>query len=383
MNAPRSSLLACVMRAFTPAMLLVVTAIVLLVVSTVELGRVTRRAAAINEQVASVKASVVAETALLQCNQSTQWPREVHVAGVHAELDCEEQQFLITLRMPAGETAVTARRLRGGASPAFSQPRAAVDLATVAKIDGGTQISSANWPELDPAQVAVAMRVDEFSGFRRDSGIALRHLAVGTDRPDYVWSDQEEDTHLAAGGLFVVPGNLWLEGSSQPLQLRLHGDVVIVVQGNLHLLRSLRVSGPGRAFLVADTMAAPVVFADCDGSGGWSAGDQLRLGSRFSGPAEGSANVYLGLPGLGAEVSCDAGIMVGGELHLATRAVVRGPLLLRHGITMLENPAVTPDQVSLLGGGPDQWVFRLGREWLPGFVVTGGSRPGRLQFRLR
>lgn len=51
-----------------------------------------------------------------------------------------------------------------------------------------------------------------------------------------------------------------------------------------------------------------------------------------------------------------------------------GPLLLRHGATKLVNPA-TP--------GQEQWSYRLGRDRIPGFAVSGLPGPGRLDFRLR
>jgi len=135
--------------------------------------------------------------------------------------------------------------------------------------------------------------------------------------------------------------------------------------------------------LVTDAVSGPVVFADCDGSGGWSNGDRLQVGESFSGPVEGTANVYLGLPGISIPVRCDAGILVSGELHLAAAAQVRGPLLLRHGLTKLHNAAIPAAQVALHQPGADQWVFQLGRDHVPGFAVIGAPRPGRLDFRLR
>ena len=188
---------------------------------------------------------------------------------------------------------------------------------------------------------------------------------------------------MPAGGVLVVPGNLWLEPLDQPLELLLSSDLVIFIEGNLHLLRSLRVRGPGRAMLV--TVAAPgeVIFADVDGSGGWSNGDRLRVGAEFAGAVEGAANVYLGLPGSTQPVCCDAGILVGGELHLATQAEVRGPLMLRYGATKLPNPAAPHGEVCLREPGEGSWVFAPGRDRVPGFELVGRPRAGRLQFRLR
>ncbi|MGK0202662.1 MAG: hypothetical protein ACI9S9_001733 [Planctomycetota bacterium] len=365
-------------------MVLVTVAMLLLVPAVLELGHVTQRANAIREDVEMVRARLAAETALLQYREGSDLPTRRSIAGLSVDLDRDADQFLISMSSAAHPFESFARRLTGAAPLAFSHARVATDPLTLKAMGGGYHESVTEWPMPSTGGLAAACRVSEMRGFHRDPEIALHYLTAGTDRPDFVWRSGEGLAHSTSSAILVVPGNLWIEAGSRPLECTLQSDLVLIVAGNLHLLRSLRIHGPGRLLLVSDAGDAPVVFSDQDGGGGWSAGDLLRTGDAFSGPAEGSGSVYLGLPGVATNIVCDAGILVGGELHLAGIATVHGPLLLRHGVTKLASPATKQhQQISLRPPGPEQWTYRLGRDRIPGFAVSGPPRPGRLEFRLR
>lgn len=383
MNAPRPSYIACLLRAISPAMVLVVVAMLLMVQAVLQLGHLTQRANTINQDVGMARASIAAETALLQYCRGGDLPAQRTIAGLSVELDRDEDQFLVSISGAVRPTEISAGRLVGAAPRAFSHARVSADPLTLKKMGGGFHEPVKKWPMLAAEDLAAARRVNEMRGFHRDPEIALHYLTAGTDRPDFVWRSGEGVSHSSSSAILVVPGNLWIEADSQPLECTLQADLVLIVSGNLHMLRSLRIRGPGRLLLVCDAGDAAVIFSDQDGSGGWSSGDRLRTGDAFSGPVEGCGNAYLGLPGVTTNLVCDAGILVGGELHLAGIADVHGPLLLRHGVTKLANPAVPGQQVSLRPPGREQWTYRLGRDRIPGFAVSGPPRPGRLNFRLR
>lgn len=399
MNAKRPSFVACAVRALSPTTMIAIAAVTFLVVSVLEQADVAHRARDINRQLEVVRAQIAAETALIEQVAAGDKGGQLQVAGVHVGVAWQRDLCTVYVTGASGETVLASRQLPGGAPSVFSHARAATDAATLAEIGGKLCEAPDNWPELDLPAIASAPRVTESLGFRRDPEIALRHLASGSDRPDYVWSSNRVDlAKYQSGGLLIVPGNLWLEDREHALTLNLAKDLVVIIEGNLHLLRSLHVRGRGRLLLATDTADAGVVFADIDGSGGWTTGDRLHRGAAFAGQVEGSGNVYLGLPGAGGTLACDAGILVGGELHVAVRADVRGPLLLRFGCTFLsgehlEAPALTAPLTAPLAAAASrlpgrsarrrQWVFGAGRDPVPGFLVTGKPRPSRLEFRSR
>lgn len=388
MNAPRPSYVACLLRAISPAMLLVCGAMFLLMGAVLELGEVMQRADIVNQDVTAMRASIAAETVLLQSLGGEELPILSSIAGTTVELDREEDRFLISVAGTGEPTEISARRLPGAAPRAFSHARVAAEPLTLGEMGGGYHEPVARWPEPSSESLATALRVNEMQGFYRDPEIALRYLVAGTDRPDFVWRLGDDISRSITSALLVVPGNLWIQADSQPLDCTLTSDLVVVVLGNLHVLRSLRIRGPGRLLLVCHTEETSVVFADQDGSGGWSTGDCLRTshlqqGELFSGPVEGGGSAYLGLPGVVADIVCDAGILVSGELHVVGIVDVRGPLLLRHGVTKLPNPAALDQQSALRSPGPQNWTYRMGRDRIPGFSVTGPPRPGRLEFRRR
>jgi hypothetical protein len=211
---------------------------------------------------------------------------------------------------------------------------------------------------------------------QRDPGIALTRLPAGTDRDDFVLgAGNLEPTADAGGAVHFVRGNLWVDCGPEPLRLSLPRDLTLVVAGNVYLGRSIAVAGPGRLTIAAQ-VADGVAFADVDGNGRWSTGDQLRSDDAFSGPMEGAGAVYLGLPREGAEHLCfDVGLVVGGELHLAAdRALVRGPVVLSFGGTVLPGR-----RGRLVVAGWSAPLHETGL--LPGFAAVGSPRPGPLRLR--
>jgi hypothetical protein len=384
MNAPRPSYVACLLRAISPAMVLVVVAMLLMVQAVLQLGHVTQRANTINRDVAMARATIAAETALLRYRGGGDLPLWQMIAGLSVELDRDEDELVVSISGAGRPMEISARHLVGTAPRAFSHARVSADPLTLKQMGGGCHEPVTQWPVPLAEDLAAARCVNVVRGFHRDHEIALQYLTAGTDRPDFVWRSAARASRSSlCSAILVVPGNLWIEAGSQPLELTLQADVVLVIRGNLHLLRSLRIRGPGRLLLVCDAGDAAVVFSDQDGSGGWSSGDRLRSGDAFSGPVEGCGSAYLGLPGVAANIDCDAGILVGGELHLAGIADVHGPLLLRHGVTKLANPAAPGQQILLRPPGQEQWIYRLGRDRIPGFAVSGPPRPGRLEIRAR
>jgi len=386
-HARRMSFVGCAVRAVSPATLIGLVAATCLVLGVVEQAQVLHRAHAINQQRNDVRALLAAETAVLSGRGMVAPSSHSDVTTV---VEWQDELVRVDVRAPNGTSTLVSQRLAGGASPAFTHTRTATDKGVLQQIGGGVRQSSRAWPTLDRTALAKAEVASEAHGFRRDAEIALRHLPNGSDRPDFVWrANVLRRTRHPKGGLLIVQGNLWLDGESTRV-LDISQDLTVLVTGNIYVLRSLHVRGHGRLLLATDTSEQKVVFADVDGSGGWSRGDSLHHGTAFGGPIEGAGNVYLGLPGGTPALECDAGILAGGELHIATRAEVRGPLLLRFGCTMLGDNAHLGAPLAQSASSPQtpgrrrgQWVFAAGRDAVPGFEVSGPPRPGRLEFRSR
>lgn len=209
-----------------------------------------------------------------------------------------------------------------------------------------------------------------------DPGIALLQLLAGTDSRDFVMGSglgSSASIVVRSSRVIVVEGNLWIERGAWPLRFDLQQSLTLFVRGNLYVGRSIETYGPGR--LTIATLSRPgASFCDLDGDGRWSANDRANAPSGFAGPIEGVGNVYLGMPRHRARrLVVDAGLVVAGELHLAANeAAVHGPLVLRHGGTVLPGSAGT-----LRAELTD--VAALARSSVPGFATTGGPRPGPLR----
>ncbi len=297
------------------------------------------------------------------------------------------------LRLSFGDTSVTAQRggsgwtfaasladgstwrfrapmLPGGAPAAFAEPLVATDPAVLAAIGGGRSCRSEDLPKLDAAAIAAVPRLDRWRGFRRDVGIALLHWEAGTEADDFVL-----DGNVVGAddrGLVVVPGHLWIGEAATPLRLELEHDLVVVVQGNLYIGRSIETTGRGRLLFAPCGRDGALPFADLDGNGRWSAGDRLRTEGAFRGVAEGGGNVYLGLAGSTAELRLAVGLVPCGELHVATDVAIDGPLVVPHGVTTLGS---RPCRLRVTG----RRLYRVGRELVAGFLPEGVPRIGLLR----
>ncbi|MDO8349491.1 MAG: hypothetical protein Q7T30_04620 [Planctomycetota bacterium] len=278
--------------------------------------------------------------------------------------------------MTVGDVAVTVqavgRELRvscvppGGGSWSFDCARLPGASPAALGVPATTGVSLA----IDPERLAGAFSAAELPAFRRDAGIALLHLDTGTDRDDFVLDGQHARFGIATD-LVAVPGHLWIEPGDEPLRLWLERDLTIVVHGNLYVGRSLAIEGTGRLVFATMIDATSRPFADRDGNGRWSAGDETRAGP-FEGACEGGGNAYLGLPRRRAAISIASGLVVAGELHLAGPASVDGPVVLGHAITKIGGPGA-----ELVATGAR--LFRPERELVPGFVPHGPGRPGLLR----
>jgi hypothetical protein len=281
-------------------------------------------------------------------------------------------------RVTIGDVAVTMKTVGtclrltceppGGQPWSFTCPR----LSGASPPELGVASSAGVSLALDPDRLARAFSAEEVPGFRRDASIALLHLEAGTELDDFVLDGQRAHHGLgAAADLIVVPGHLWIEPGERPLRMRLERDLTIVVRGNLYVGRSLVVEGQGRLVFATLAGARARPFADRDGNGRWSNGDEPRLGP-VEGACEGGGNAYLGLPRRKAAITFAAGLVVAGELHLAVPATVDGPVVLGHAMTKIGDP-----DAALVATGTR--LFAPEREVVPGFVTRGPVRAGLLQ----
>ncbi len=286
--------------------------------------------------------------------------------------DRESGRLHLTARV--GEQCLEFRfpRLAGGASPVFAS---ALSVAAGVRLPAQWRAGAEVVVEQLPQVLAVELPAASGSLAVADAGIALMRLAAGTDRDDFVLATDPARTGpqpVTDHGAVTVAGNLWLDRADAPLLLELAEDLTLVVRGNVYLGRELRVTGAGHLTIVA--VGTPgSAFADCDGNGRWSAGDDLRGGERFAGPMEGAGNVYLGLPREGqGRLDFDVGLVVTGVLHVAVdTAYVHGPVVLHHGGLPVPGRAGM-----LVATGRRLPSLRVA---LPGFVAVGAARPGPLQ----
>jgi hypothetical protein len=324
-----------------------------------------RRAAAVDARVAVARALLVADVAAFAHAGQDGASRTV-ADGVTATVARDAAGIVVETRDADGVChAFVASQLRGAAPAAFGLP-----FAAVAPVVGASVLAPVDVPRLDARELQRAVRADATRALRRDAGIALLHWEAGTDGDDFVFAANGAVSLADAGDLLVVPGHLWVPRGERPLVLIAAVDCVIVVQGNLYLGRSLRVQGPGRVLIATVAGDGAVAFADRDGNGRWSTGDRLLDAVRFHGPIEGGGSVWCGHGGA-PRIVCDAGLCVGGSLHLAVDTDVRGPLVLGNGIGRCSTDA----QVRALGA----WTFCPERERVPGFETSGKSRPGLLR----
>lgn len=339
-----------------------------------EVGGALQRAEAVRLAAAPQLARLAAETALAEVLSADPGVTSacVPIGDVAVTMRRGGGQFeLVSEVAQAGAFHFRAEVVPGAAPAVFAHACSAVDPTSARVVAGSRLITTDDLPRLDPVQLAAAAPGERFSAFRLDQGVALLAWESGTEKPDYVFDPTRAGDLDTAGGLILVRGNLWVETGEQPARFRLQRDLVVVVDGNFYVGRSLVVEGPGRLVVVARRSAGEASFADLDRNGRWSRGDLLRSPGEFVGPFEGAGSVFLGLPGALRSLRCEVGLVVGGELHAAAAVQVSGPLVLANGVTAA--PAVG---VALVASR--DWVFDVGRERVPGFVTAGLPRPGAL-----
>jgi hypothetical protein len=332
-------------------------------------GRVAaalQAAASLRQAEAMLVAELAADAAVMKVGTAAAAGDEVmELGGVRVEVARTRDGFRVRTRQPGlPDREFLAVQLPGGAPGAFGQPIASRNLADA----GGLP-----WPRLDGEALASAGRAEQLPMFRLDPGVAFLQWAAGTDLADYVAVD---DAAVGSADwpcqLVVVPGHLWILPGEAPWRPRLDRDVTVVVQGNLYLGRSVVPVGAGRLqFAIAAPDGKPC-FADLDGDGRRSGGDLGSSRPAQHAPIEGAGNVYAGsLQGSAQRLQLEAGLWLDGVVHLHSDLEVAGPLLLGAGMV-----ALNPGRQLVPAG---RFQYDAARECVPGFLVEGPPRPGRLR----
>lgn len=297
------------------------------------------------------------------------WPGAA-APGCATHVECSGDERLVRVVHASGQTRWFAGRwLRGAAPAAFGLPLAA-GVPPLAGT-GGVWLGADDIPRLDADELAQAARGERTSAFRRDPSIALRHLAAGTDAPDYTFASSSLRLDgIAPGGLVVVPGHLWIEPGEQPLTLALDTDLVVVAMGNVYCGRSVRIDGPGRLLLVAAVPKDATAFADADGNGRWSAGDTALGAPAFVGPIEGAGAVRIGIGVNDAPLVLDAGVFAVGQIAVAADCAIAGPVVAAHGIVVRDGRRCQAMGTRL---------YAPERERIAGFATRGAPRASALR----
>lgn len=295
---------------------------------------------------------------------------DITVKNCQTHVECQGDERLVTVARAGGMVRHFAGRWLPGAAPrALGLPLAAGPAALVGP--GGVWLGQDDLPRLDLEEVARATRGERSSVFRRDPSIALRHLAAGTDAPDFTFAAARLRLDgVAPDGLVVVPGHLWIEPGDQPLVAVLDTDLVVVAMGNVYGGRSLRIEGKGRLLLVAAVPVEATAFVDADGNGRWSVGDAPLGAATFRGPIEGAGAVHLGIGAVTAALVLDAGVVAMGQVRVGADCEIAGPVIGTHGIVIGEGRRC-------LARGTRLYIPE--RERIPGFATRGAPRAGVLR----
>lgn len=343
----------------SPLLLAMAASFVIAMVLLHDVAVALRAAELLRADVAAARARLLADAALLRA------PGEPLPAGVTRQRVAAGWAVEVAAESSA-PVRFFADELPGAGPAAFGRacslrvPEPALSVAPAAALPAS--------PELDPTALRQAVRPELCPALQRDASIALMYRAVGTDADDFVLAPGKAFADLTvAGHLVSVPGHLWIEPGPRPLVVEVPRDLTVVVHGNIYLGRSLRTRGPGRLVLVAAVPGEAVAFADRDGNGQWSAGDELLTGERFQGPVEGAGSIYVGLRTLPHGIDCSAALVAAGHLHLATEVRVAGPVIAS-GLS-----ASGPGRPRLHAAG--DWLFQPERERIPGFATAGAPRP--------
>lgn len=357
----------------SPLLIAAWVAMVMGLLTLVQVARALREADRVRERANEVLARVAAEAAVAGLSADAAVPVEVAIGSVTVRIESAADDWLLTVALPHGERSrFRCARLPGAAPAVLGRPLSLGEPSAVERW-GGCAWQPGEAPDLDPAALAQAWSADRLPAFRRDVGIALIYCAAGTERDDYVVASGSPDLGLPAeASLVVVPGHLWIPPGNEPWRLYVGRDLTVVVQGNLYVGRPIEVDGPGRLLFVTAPVAGAMPFVDGDGNGRWSPGEPSCDGRPFQGAVEGAGSAYLGLATAATSIEIGAGLVVGGQLHLRADSRVDGPVALAHGVTQL-------------GGGNGRLLatgarlFDPGRERVPGFLVQGPARHGRLR----
>lgn len=331
-----------------------------------------RRAELVRAEVAGELARLAAEAAAIEFCAGDATRARVNVGDFEVRAVQRGPVLALAARSADDELwRFECQRLQGAAPDAFAQRLVTTDAAAALRIGEGRVVAATCLPQLDDEVLATAPRADAGTGFRLDPALSLLHWQGGTEEPDFVFDRfGQADWTVPANGVVVVPGHLWFAPHVGNYRWRLERDVVVVVEGNLYVGAGATLEGPGRAVFVTRIPAGNRPFADKDGNGRWSPGDEPR-GGAFTGVLEGGGNVYLGLPGQRNALSVAAGVIAAGEVHLSVEVRLDGPLVLAAGLTALA------DRASLRLSG--ERLFNVQRERVPGFRTQGPPRPGLLQ----
>ena len=365
MNAPRGSWAACLLRACSPAAAIAVATSLGGAWLTVRHGDVVSEAQALGLRTEAARLVLAAQTIASGPCPAAARARSVEVAGRSYLVSADGARLEVADHH--GERVVV-DLLRGAPPLALSSPRSSTSEGD---LEGAQILGPDDWPELTSAARVGAAGASVNEGLRRDGDVGLRRFAVGTDRVDFV-AVHALDLSQVDQPVLTVSGNLWFESSCDVVLTR---DLVLLVRCNLYVHADVRVRGGGRLVVLTECPDGDVVFEDRDGSGGWSAGDQVHGGAAFVGAVEGGGGAWLGRPG-GGEVRFDAALLVHGRLHVCSDAVVNGPLALRCGVTRA-------DGARLLRDAAAEWAFPAGRAPLRAFEPRGLPRPGPVEFLRR
>ena len=304
-------------------------------------------------------ATLVAEdSAFAECGVARDWP--VVRAGMRAETSRIGDQLTIKVVCDHGRSYEFGARVLPGAAPALLARAQGVGLPSFG------------------ADAREAIRPGAACPFVvRDESVGLLRIATGTDLVDWrLRLDQDGVVRPRTTEACVarVAGHLWVDRDGKPLTVELDHALTLLVDGNIYLGRSLFVRGNGRLTLVARGCPG-LRFHDLDGDGRKSEGDELFDDHpTVATPIEGSGSIYLGLPDHGDanhRIECDAGLWAEGDV------VVVEALAIAHSCVLagLGHRVIGPG--ARLESEPT-WPMLSEREWVPGFVPTGGPRPGPL-----
>lgn len=354
----------------SPLLFAVWLATVLACIAVHEVAGALRRAEVVRGAATTALARVAAETAAVRRLPMESARGNVTVAGIDVHMEKCADSWLLTSVAGGESFAFRAAELPGRAPTVFARGCSVVEPKLVPRSAGMCRIAADELPRIDDVALERAARAERTTLLRRDRGIALLTWENGTERDDFVFDAKATAPLDSSGDVLVVPGHLWIEAAAEPLRIQLQKDLTLVVSGNVYVGRSIVVHG-GRLVVVAMHEPGTPVFADTDGNGRWSAGDELRTDGVRPGPPEGTGNVFFGLPGSAGELRIDAAFVATGELHLRATAHVAGPMVIPFGVTVPRNTTarLVPEA---------RWTFAIERERVPAFRTSGEPRLGLL-----